>query len=386
LFRNGFRVMPYGQKDDDWLGLDASHGRRSILPPHASKNFIGYVEIRDTHGVHFEETLSREGLIENDAFEELKKFCYEVLVQTALRIGSIRGRKQKTSDRPKTPETLRELAAQLSVSLAEDLTEPIRQDSVVALLRRSAEEVDDFIQEISMLRVLASLGVVIGQFTHEVRHDIAALGADVGNMRPVVAREPVAIAILDRLSSNLRSLRTFAAYFDHMVAANARRELARQDLREVVGRFHRAMADRLASQKIEFVSEFRGSDLLTRPMHPSEWGSILLNLFTNAERAIRRANALPAKMSVKVFRRDSSLVVEFSDNGDGIPLQNRERVFDPFFTTTPQSDDQDSPAQGTGLGLKIVRDIVSSAGGTIQVGDPVPGFVTTFRIELPSEQ
>src|SRR5690606_26111281 len=47
LYRNGFRVLPYGEADNDWLGLDASTAKRSILPVHANINFFGFAELID---------------------------------------------------------------------------------------------------------------------------------------------------------------------------------------------------------------------------------------------------------------------------------------------------------------------------------------------------
>ena len=68
VYRNGFRVLPYGAPFNDWLRLDDSYARREILPPHGNQNFFGFVEITDPKGQLFEETASREGLIENQAF------------------------------------------------------------------------------------------------------------------------------------------------------------------------------------------------------------------------------------------------------------------------------------------------------------------------------
>ena len=48
LYRNGFRVLPYGEPGDDWLSLDLSTRRRSLLPVHANLNFFGFVEINDS--------------------------------------------------------------------------------------------------------------------------------------------------------------------------------------------------------------------------------------------------------------------------------------------------------------------------------------------------
>ncbi len=66
LYRNGFRVLPYGEKANDWLELDASVRRRTILPTHANTNFFGFIEI-DGQDDKFEELLLLEiEIIKND--------------------------------------------------------------------------------------------------------------------------------------------------------------------------------------------------------------------------------------------------------------------------------------------------------------------------------
>ena len=70
-----------------------------------------------------------------------------------------------------------------------------------------------------------------------------------------------------------------------------------------------------------------------------------------------------------------SAVIKVWDNGDGIPEDVIEKIFEPFFTTKPTDE-------GTGLGLAMSNDIVSSHGGTIAV-DSSPGEYTEFTITLP---
>jgi HSP90 family molecular chaperone len=60
VYRNGFRVRPYGEAYNDWLRLDYSASLRQILPPHSNQNFFGFVELHDPEGLKFEETASRE--------------------------------------------------------------------------------------------------------------------------------------------------------------------------------------------------------------------------------------------------------------------------------------------------------------------------------------
>jgi two-component system NtrC family sensor kinase len=68
--------------------------------------------------------------------------------------------------------------------------------------------------------------------------------------------------------------------------------------------------------------------------------------------------------------------IRIRDNGTGMPLEVKEKIFNPFFTTKPAGE-------GTGLGLSISHDIiVKQHGGSIEV-DTQPGEFTEFTIILP---
>ena len=76
----------------------------------------------------------------------------------------------------------------------------------------------------------------------------------------------------------------------------------------------------------------------------------------------------------------------FNDNGDGIKDTDKDAVFDAFFTTSrPVSFDSPSSEQliGTGLGLKIIKDIVLENKGTISIVEPAQGYTTCFKVIIP---
>ena len=105
-------------------------------------------------------------------------------------------------------------------------------------------------------------------------------------------------------------------------------------------------------------------------------GQLFLNLLVNAADAIPDGD--PTRHEIRVTTRTDTAgaaVVEISDTGVGIAVENAERIFDPFFTTKPINS-------GTGLGLAICHQIVTQLGGTITF-DSVPGRGTTFRVTLP---
>ena len=72
----------------------------------------------------------------------------------------------------------------------------------------------------------------------------------------------------------------------------------------------------------------------------------------------------------------TKIVVRIVDNGDGIPNEIKEKIFQPFFTTKPTG-------QGTGLGLSLSYDIITKGhGGSIKV-ESSAGEGTTFTIQIP---
>jgi signal transduction histidine kinase len=104
---------------------------------------------------------------------------------------------------------------------------------------------------------------------------------------------------------------------------------------------------------------------------PQQLRQVFLNLVVNA------AQAVEAGGHVLVATRPDGdhVIVSVADDGCGIPPELIDRIFDPFFTTKPVG-------VGTGLGLGIAHQIVSSHGGEIQVESTV-GTGTVFRVRLP---
>jgi len=98
---------------------------------------------------------------------------------------------------------------------------------------------------------------------------------------------------------------------------------------------------------------------------------VFMNLIMNARDAMPRGGELTLATECE----DSTVRVEVSDNGVGIPPEHLSKIFDPFFTTKATS-------RGTGLGLAVTYGLIREHSGKIQV-ESVPGRGTTFRLEFP---
>jgi two-component system sensor histidine kinase HydH len=94
---------------------------------------------------------------------------------------------------------------------------------------------------------------------------------------------------------------------------------------------------------------------------------VLANLIDNAVHA-----GVPVTVTAHAAH---SLVIEVADKGSGVPADDRDKIFEPFFT---------KKTQGTGLGLALSRRVVEQHRGTLTVGDN-PGGGAIFRVEIPRE-
>jgi len=400
LYRNGFRVLPYGEQGDDWLGLDKSNNRSSTLGPHMNICFFGFVEIEDNQGDKFEETSSREGLIENDSLKELIDFVYRSLISAVQRVSLLRGRKATASQKDfkkKENKPIEKIESAVSflkelISIKDISTHPSfdeLEENIVKIQEAIEEEKLEkqaLIDENNMLRILAGLGLVIGEFIHEVQRFLPGFDADIKFLKNAVKDYKEVYERTELLETNIRSFSSYTSYFDKTISRNILRELEPIELRIVVRRFISIIQNDLKRAEIEFIEpEFKGYDLFTIPMHPSEWASILFNLYTNSKKAIYRKRS-KGKMFIECGIENANVYLEFSDNGDGILPENEDSIFNAFYTTTSAANhsgnDVDSLV-GTGLGLKIVKDIVEFYGGQIFVTSPLSGFKTTIRIEIP---
>lgn len=414
VYRNGFRVLPFGEKDNDWLGLDFHEAKRKILVPVGNKNFFGFISIFDPQDDRFVETSNREGFVHNDAFDELTKFALETCLFAVQKIGELRGKKifaTQKDFKAGAGGSPKAKLAEIENQLTNILTNEVAKNQNIAKNEEAMEEVQDkirehvksaminirqqyvepneeysssLLEENSMLRILATLGISVAEFTHEMRLFVPALENDVDSLETLV-KEFAAKKILARMRENIGSLSNYLGFFDNTIIQNTDRTIEPQDLPEIVNEFHERMNSDWTKAGIAFVLESRIRNAQTIPMHYSEWISILFNLYTNAKKAIRGIEK-EGRILVRLSREGKNISLEFQDNGLAIPVKIRDQIFDAFVTSTKLSDlrkKRSGDVSGSGLGLWIVRQILSHYGGEISLTDPAKGYTKSFKILIP---
>ena len=125
------------------------------------------------------------------------------------------------------------------------------------------------------------------------------------------------------------------------------------------------------------------NDLPLITVVPQDIGRVLLNLITNAFHAVSEkkkkeqeaGRAFEPAVSVGTKKRRNDLIISITDNGNGVPADLVDKIFQPFLTTKPTG-------QGTGLGLSLSYDIVKAHGGELTIANE-PGIGASFVIRLP---
>lgn len=162
-----------------------------------------------------------------------------------------------------------------------------------------------------------------------------------------------------------------ARFLNHIIADSDRlaallerlRELARADLDAAPG--STTIAEALAGQsKVSLGGRIEVPIGLSPEAAKAVFGQLLGNAVEHGATEIR----------VEARREDGFLRVTVTDNGEGISAGNRDRVFEPFFTTRREDG-------GTGMGLQIVRSLLTAHGGTIRLVPSEGG--ATFELTLP---
>lgn len=237
-------------------------------------------------------------------------------------------------------------------------------DRLVDALNATGEQLKDERQRAAAAERLAAVGRLSAGLAHEIRNPIAAMRLKAENA--LCADEEVRLkaalrAILDqvaRLDALLRDLLT-------MTRQNQPR-LVEIDTQDLLRRSVGTHAELAASQGLA-LRMTEGPAQVAR-VDADQIGRCIDNLVLNAIQNTPSGGVI----TVSATSRNGRLCLRVADTGAGVPVEIRDRLFEPFVT---------GRADGTGLGLAIAREIARAHGGEVRLGDTEEGAV--FEIELP---
>jgi C4-dicarboxylate-specific signal transduction histidine kinase len=400
LFRDGLRVLPYGEPGDDWLLLD----QERIQDPSGrigNNQVIGLIQVLQERNLQLRDKTNREGLIENEAFLDLK-----AMSRAAIRLFTSYWKKDRPRDeatdrkRAGSLAMAKQVATALRVTASDEVAIEIPSISPTTADTSSEEDtpradeagertivtqreaVDILIQNIAgaeatakdreqrieRLLTLAATGLAAERVVHEFGRQVSAALEALAHLRRAGRRDASAAQAIEVLETCLGTLRNefrILAPYELVDRAQKAREFGVRDAAELALTINRRFIE---ESKVEATVE--GEEFLIRG-RPATIVQVLDNLVHNAcswLRAVPEGNARRLLIMLDPEQRR----VLIADSGPGVHDEAREHLFQPFFSMK---------AGGTGLGLYISREIMHRMSGSIALLDrtsivDLPGWAT----------
>ena len=405
VYYDRFRIPPYGDPGDDWLKLDeersrgivklpqeltdlAKQARRPMLLVPGNNQLFGAVYLSRFDNPNIRQTLNRERLRENDAFEALRKFVrLGINWMTVMHARAVAEKTQKRERTIDSPVVLLTQAREKVAETTEEITSEKRAEILQAIdLAKAAieQEHEEHISELSMLRVLASAGTMVVVFEHELLGVLEGLRESHRNLQTYMEKlkhdeRAYFRAILDRLRGWIEDAEHHGELLGLLLAGKSRQRRRRLAVRPTVTAVAESFSQYMQDNGIVF-EDHLPQGLRTPPMFECELGAILINLMTNALKAVRRARK--GRIAVKASGDQKGVSICFLDNGGGAQQKKWRQYFKPFVS---ESEPDPILGQGIGLGLKIVSDFVDTYGGEAKFTKPARPWRTCVEIRIPEE-
>ncbi len=259
----------------------------------------------------------------------------------------------------------------LSLSAA-PLKDEMGQEMGLVLLIKDMREIRELEEKVRRSERLASMGRLAAGMAHEIRNPLSSIRGFAQFFLnrfqdQKTEREYASIMIreVDRLNRVITELLDFAR------PKEPRREPC--SMEEVIDYALRLTANDMGKKRVEVEKNYEGHLPPIEADH-EQLAQAFLNLFLNALDAVGESGKIIVGLKKDTDR--SVMNITIADTGTGIPLEDRERIFEPFFSTKKK---------GTGLGLAIVHRIIEMHGGEIRA-ESVAGGGTVFRIGLPVQE
>ena len=379
IYRDEFRVRPYGENGDDWLGL----GRRQAKSPGGPGQKIGGYKIRPNQiaGVvnisrltnsSFEDKSSREGIQENDAFLLFKNLLLQIISvfendRNTIMYNLSELYREEHPVEQKTNDIIKKVLA--ADNDKNQSKEAIELKTLARSYQSLESKLNDKDAELSMLRGLASMGISVATFTHELRSVM---------LRLLPRNELLESILLQYLPKEKFEGMRFGNPYRELETMKHEDEKLNNWLLYSLNSIRRSKRDWVDIDLIRYFNSFVESwrpsllqsnidiELIVDGVHNAKFegfeidlDSIFNNFVTNSISAFLFSKESHKKIQVKVSDDHGFAVVDFIDNGIGLALEYRNNpdvIFNAFETSTV---DNKNNKIGTGMGLFIAKGVVS---------------------------
>jgi signal transduction histidine kinase len=366
IYREGFRVRPYGDPDNDWLTLDKRRVQNPSL--HIGHNQVaGYVTVGDRQTSGLEERSSREGFEQNGAFRRLTRLMEELLTKVVEpKRYQFRSRSGLSRTRNITFEEVRRLSELQKVRKLVAALAPVERVEAETLIDAQSALLSDRIDQLEdrqrILEAKSSLGAIVSEVLHEGAQPASYVADTAARL------ERTFPDVLNERGTRAEELRREFENKLRLVAQSGRKLSALfRNLKPLAGGKRGPPRIFNAVQVINGAKElFLHHNVpitITNPDHieeligyPDDLSTALVNLIGNSIFWLEDGKIENPQVRISISKGPAEAIIYVEDNGPGIKAEFAEFIFDVGFSLR---------ADGTGLGLNIAREALARSDASL---------------------
>lgn len=394
IFRDDFRIRPYGENGEDWLKLGE---RQSQSPGGAGQRLGGYrirpnqiagtINISRLHNESFQDKSGREGIIENDVFELFKNIIKEIIGffekdrnVIMFHLSELHKKKNKEAEaKRKAQEEAEKVKQEEEQANSENSSDNKKSDNNESKYTEREKTLADGIQiltkesdkkdeEIRLLRSLASVGLIISSFAHELKSLRSRLIPRTTYLLRELSNhlDEKKLTHLDKDDNPFYMIKLMQDedlklkhWLDYSLNTLKRdkRERTNLNFNEYFEKFKSTWTKALLQRNIELSIKGESDNCIIRAFEV-DMDSIFNNLLSNSMNALKGYNKDKKIVLIDWKKVGENIEIVFSDNGKGLDSKYIENPDEIFNLNESSKKDKTGTIIGTGLGLYIVRSII----------------------------
>lgn len=390
IFRENFRILPYGESHNDWLEIDNKHAQ-GVFRTFATRDVIGYILLSydpEKGNSGLRDATDRVGLIEDvPEFDELKNFVWmsiKILQEYVFNREKARA-KEAVNILKIESASLKDDVVQMVSSFKNfvDKTEMPKTEKKMFYkelstygdeLLRKADVVDNASKELDkkitvFAQITAKEGILYDML-HTIKNKLAVINAQIRGFSYQ----------LDKLNVSISTTELDIAFQSiSKLVEGALNKVNTSRLRKIIVPIDKVIQDvvdsykpRLHEEKIEVLTILKTQEIMIRCNPEILKNNIFENLLDNSVKALQSINS--KKIIIETEVDNSYVNIFFSDNGVGIIESKVPFIFSLWSSNT----------DGTGIGLATVKDSIEDMDGQIDYVElDDTNKKTTFRIRIP---
>lgn len=394
IFRNDFRIRPYGNGGIDWLDLDKDRIQDFTLRV-SNNQVVGFITIESEEKSDLQEKSARDGLKENESYFGLKEICKKALRELEIRRLAYRKSTLKSrSGRTSIHQTLdnlfsfTELKGSIEVKLNSLKIEPntIKEINKIISDEESKKTLllEDIQKTIAIYQGQATLGKIVSYILHEGRKSIHFFR----NEAPVVKRylkhykASKEEDLFDDINSSLDGFEKHSGLMSNLfqrvnpLASQTRGKKSDFNVYECIYDAKQIFNQSINELNINCIINCEKN--LTLYGWRNDLYITFANLIENSIYWLELSETENKKIEIEISRKDKTMFLFYKDNGPGFSRDEikSEIIFEPGYS---------KKLDGTGLGLAIAGEAIERLNGKLVAHDTESGVYFQIEISLTNE-